>query len=93
MARPFLRERNRCVRPSEKRKDHVPILSRQRTPPSSLGDTTAPLTNYFRDLHSSLDDRDHYDPYALYGRLPMPGRGFPPAPAPHARHMFIGEWD
>ncbi|XP_022130338.2 uncharacterized protein LOC111003893 isoform X1 [Pieris rapae] len=38
-------------------------------------------------------DGDHYDPYALYGRLPMPGRGFPPPPAPNARHMFIEEWD
>ncbi|CAG9796377.1 unnamed protein product [Diatraea saccharalis] len=40
-----------------------------------------------------LADGEHYDPYALYGRLPMPGRGFPPPPAPNARHMFIGEWD
>ncbi|XP_021185619.3 uncharacterized protein LOC110372922 isoform X1 [Helicoverpa armigera] len=46
-----------------------------------------------RSYESGIDGEQHYDPYALYGRLPMPGRGFPPPPAPHARHMFIGEWD
>ncbi|XP_004930030.2 uncharacterized protein LOC114242833 isoform X1 [Bombyx mandarina] len=45
-----------------------------------------------RSYESGIDG-DHYDPYALYGRLPVPGRGFPPPPAPHARHMFIGDWD
>ncbi|XP_048489468.1 uncharacterized protein LOC105391512 isoform X2 [Plutella xylostella] len=45
-----------------------------------------------RSYESGIDG-DHYDPYALYGRLPIPGRGFPPPPAAHARHMFIGEWD
>lgn len=42
---------------------------------------------------TNITDGDHYDPYALYGRLPIPGRGFPPPPASHARHMFIGDWD
>ncbi|XP_063395600.1 uncharacterized protein LOC134680402 isoform X1 [Cydia fagiglandana] len=45
-----------------------------------------------RSYESGIDG-EHYDPYALYGRLPMPGRGFPPPPPAHARHMFIGEWD
>lgn len=45
-----------------------------------------------RSYESGIDG-DHYDPYAIYGRLPLPGRGFPPPPAAHARHMFIGEWD
>ncbi|KAI8438861.1 hypothetical protein MSG28_011205 [Choristoneura fumiferana] len=36
---------------------------------------------------------EHYDPYALYGRLPMPGRGFPPYPMQQQQKMYIEDWD
>lgn len=49
------------------------------------------MQNVIRSLN--ISDGEQYDPYALYGRLPIPGRGFPPPPAPNARQMFIGEWD
>lgn len=60
--------------------------------PAGEHDNKASVTQGTTNQHV-LTDGDHYDPYAIYGRLPMPGRGFPPPPAPNARHMFIGEWD
>ncbi|KOB73337.1 Uncharacterized protein OBRU01_10770, partial [Operophtera brumata] len=63
---------------------HMPPFAHAPMPPAALW--------HARSYESGIDG-EHYDPYALYGRLPMPGRVFPPPPAPHARHMFIGEWD
>ncbi|XP_052757760.1 uncharacterized protein LOC113518505 isoform X1 [Galleria mellonella] len=63
---------------------HMPPFAHAPMPPAALW--------HARSYESGIDG-DPYDPYALYGRLPIPGRGFPPPPAPNARHMFIGEWD
>ncbi|KPJ16490.1 hypothetical protein RR48_05569 [Papilio machaon] len=63
---------------------HMPPFAHAPMPPAALW--------HARSYESGIDG-EHYDPYALYGRLPVPGRGFPPPPAPHARQMFIGEWD
>ncbi|XP_073958359.1 uncharacterized protein [Choristoneura fumiferana] len=45
-----------------------------------------------RSYESGIDG-EHYDPYALYGRLPMPGRGFPPYPMQQQQKMYIEDWD
>ncbi|XP_037788764.1 uncharacterized protein LOC119584300 isoform X3 [Penaeus monodon] len=29
----------------------------------------------------------------IYGRLPLPNRGYLPPPPPHPRAMYVGEWD
>lgn len=63
---------------------HMPPFAHAPMPPAALW--------HARSYESGIDG-EQYDPYAIYGRLPMPGRGFPPPPAPHARHMFIGDWD
>ncbi|CAK1602356.1 unnamed protein product [Parnassius mnemosyne] len=64
----------------------------QHMPPFAHAPMPAAALWHARSYESGIDG-EHYDPYALYGRLPVPGRGFPPPPAPNARQMFIGEWD
>ncbi|XP_042879726.1 uncharacterized protein LOC122258073 isoform X2 [Penaeus japonicus] len=47
-----------------------------------------------RSFDSGMDSDFTESAYShIYGRLPLPNRGYLPPPPPHPRAMYVGEWD
>ncbi|XP_050738535.1 uncharacterized protein LOC127009478 isoform X2 [Eriocheir sinensis] len=47
-----------------------------------------------RSYDSGMDSDFTDSAYSrIYGRLPLPNRGYLPPPPPHPRAMYVGEWD
>ncbi|XP_042242340.1 uncharacterized protein LOC121879685 isoform X2 [Homarus americanus] len=47
-----------------------------------------------RSFDSGMDSDFTESAYShIYGRLPLPNRGYLPPPLPHPRSMYVGEWD